>query len=113
MIYYLDDEANMLNIVASYMTQFGFSIQTFERANDLLEQFKLAPANVVILDYRLTETSGLHIAKQLPNVPKILVTGELDINKPEEFDYLLNKPFKLAELKETVKMIYKGTLSNG
>lgn len=101
-IYYLDDEETLLDIVSEYLRSFGFEISTFSHVDDLMAAQQKAPAQLFILDYRLAEGNALEVAASLPDTPKILVTGELDMPKPEGFDALLNKPFPLKDLKELV-----------
>lgn len=98
MIYYLDDEVSLLTIVKEYFENKSLDIEVFQQASDLLCRIKEQPADLLILDYRLDETTGTQVSEYFPGIPKIIVTGELDFQKPTNIDEILKKPFLLKDL---------------
>jgi len=73
-------QRRLLNHLLSAMDEFEFEIAWAESERGGLDLFDLRGADLVVLDYRLTEGDGLHCLNELrcrnPNVPIITVSGE-------------------------------------
>jgi len=73
-------QRRVLTHLLNQMEEFEFEIAWAESERGGLDLFDLERADLVILDYRLTEGDGLHCLKELrsrdPNVPIVTVSGE-------------------------------------
>jgi DNA-binding response OmpR family regulator len=69
----------LLRHLLAEMDEFAFEIACAESERGGLDRFDLEGADLVVLDYRLTEGDGLHCLKELrcrdPKVPIIAVSG--------------------------------------
>ena len=99
-VYYLDDEQHLLDLVREYLQQSEVDIEVFSSSSDFLARIDDQPASIVIVDYRLPDTNGLEICRKIDGIPKILVTGELDIEVDDESITVLPKPFRLSVLRQ-------------
>ncbi len=97
-VYYLDDETLLIKQFERYMTAKGIETRVFEHAGALIEACVEATPDVVFLDYRLADTTGIVVAEKLDSaIKKILVTGELAVDAGAQFAAVLSKPFRLSE----------------
>jgi DNA-binding NarL/FixJ family response regulator len=73
-------QRRVLTHLLKEIDEFEFEIACAESERGGLDLFDIQGADLVILDYRLTEGDGLHCLKELrcrdPNVPIIAVSGE-------------------------------------
>ncbi len=101
-IVYLDDEEFLCDIFKEYVEHLGgFSVRTFTKTVEALESCKSEPPDIMLIDYRLEDTTGDKIVSEVgEDVFKVLVTGELSISRMEGFDTVLKKPYSFAELKD-------------
>jgi len=114
-IYIADDEKNIRELIASFLTNEGYQVTAFENGDELLAQFLVYPSDMVILDIMMDGTDGLSVCsmiRQKFNVPIIIVSArdsELDritgISLGSD-DYLV-KPFSPLELVARVKAIFR------
>lgn len=114
-IYIADDDANIRNIIESFLKNDGFSVTAFENGDDLLLAFLKLPCDMVILDIMMDGTDGLTVCSKIReknNVPIIIVSArdsELDritgITMGSD-DYLV-KPFSPIELVARVKALFR------
>lgn len=115
LIYVVDDEKDILNIISEYLTSRGFEIKTFENASSFFNEFEKSKPDVIILDIMLPDMDGYEICKQIrkeSDVPIIMLSA-----KDEELDKVLglelgsddyiSKPFSLAELEARIKKILR------
>lgn len=118
LIFIVDDEADILELVDIHLQRAGFRTKTFEDTGDLLKQIKLTPPSLIILDLMLPGTDGIEICKQLKgekeysHIPIIMLTA-----KSEEMDRILGlelgaddyvtKPFSPRELTARVKAVLR------
>lgn len=115
LIYLADDEANIRELMKTFLVSEGFSVQAFASGDDLLAAFERQPADLVILDVMMPGTDGLSLCsrlRQCSTIPIIIVSArdsELDriagINLGSD-DYL-TKPFSPIELVARVKAVFR------
>ncbi len=107
----VDDDAEVRELVAEYLRDFGYQVHeaaSAARALDVLAAQR--PLHLVITDIRMPEMSGLELAEQIMQqdrtVKIIFMSGYFSphpISQP-----FLRKPFRLAELETAVKAQLSG-----
>lgn len=118
MIYLVEDDDNIRNMMAYTLSVSGFEVQGFEKATPFFEAVKNRTPDLVMLDIMLPETDGITILKQLKNdkttahIPVIMATAKgteydkvigLDLGAD---DYLA-KPFGMLEMVSRVKAVLR------
>ncbi len=109
MIYYVEDDDSIRELVAYTLTQMGMPTQGFLSAEDFWLGMKKERPELILLDVMLPGEDGLHILKMLhesactAEIPVIMITAKgtefdkvhgLDLGAD---DYIV-KPFGMAEL---------------
>jgi len=103
-VYYLDDEAALCDIFKEFVEDEKTEVRTFCDAQSFIEHCKSAPPCLAFIDYRLAQTSGDRIAEKIaPQIPKVLVTGELDLPSSDLFIEIIRKPYKLYRIREIIE----------
>ena len=115
LIYIVDDEENIRDLIKKYLVNEGYEARTFSRGDTVLEAALLQKPDMLILDIMLPGINGLELCKEIRkenNVPIIFVSA-----KDEEFDRILgielggddylSKPFSPRELVVRVKAIFR------
>ncbi len=103
-IYYLDDEPDLVSLFEDLFSSSAYEIRTFIRSDELFKVVAEEPADLYILDYRMPQTNGLEISRLLPpNSKKILITGELYLDPPQDFICCLEKPFHIEKMRALLK----------
>lgn len=115
-IFILDDESDILELITRYLQKEGYKVQSFSRAEELLNSPGVNNADMFILDIMLPgEMDGLELCRVLrkkSEVPIIFVSAkgeELDRIIGLELggdDYLV-KPFSPRELVARVKTVFR------
>lgn len=117
LIYTVDDEENILEIVNFNLEKNGYIAKGFLSGKDFLESFHKEKPDLVILDLMLPDIDGYEICKRIKNnshIPVIILSArgeELDKVLGLELgadDYIV-KPFGVRELIARVKNILKRT----
>ncbi|WAM32415.1 response regulator [Caldicellulosiruptor naganoensis] len=111
LIYVVDDEKDILNIISEYLSSKGYLVKTFEDAVSFLKEFEKNEPDIVVLDIMLPDIDGYEVCKEIrkrSNVPIIMLSA-----KGEELDKVLglelgsddyiSKPFSLLELEARIK----------
>ncbi|MGE3609507.1 MAG: response regulator [Bacteriovoracaceae bacterium] len=94
-VYYLDDEADLLEAFFDAYNSQAVSVKTFQRPEELYEAVKQDVPDLIFIDYRLPGTTGDQVALNLnPDIKKILVTGDLNIEHKGSFYLKIEKPLK-------------------
>jgi DNA-binding response OmpR family regulator len=99
----VDDEASLRQTLARILQRAGFEVTTAASGNEALVLISQQLFDLIYLDIRMPDTSGLEVLKtihaKLPELPVILFTAQPDLNSAVEalrsgaIDYLL-KPLK-------------------
>ena len=107
----VDDETGIVEEVKSYFEEEGFEVHAADTGKDGLEQLEKVQPDVLLLDMKLPDMSGLQILKvcktQYPSIKVIVNTGYVDqqaIDEAERLgrDAFLQKPFNLERLHEEI-----------
>ena len=107
----IDDDRLLLSTLAQIFGRQGFTVRTATSAAEGLELFAQQPPDVVLLDLRLPDKSGLEVFHQIyqfnARIPVIFLTGcgttesAIEAMKHGAYDYFV-KPVELEKLKELV-----------
>jgi DNA-binding NtrC family response regulator len=98
-VYYIDDEIDLCEIFSDTFADDNIQIKTFTDPKAGIEAIKNAPPDFLFLDYRLPGTNGDLIAQSVdPKIPKILVTGEMEVKTQYKFQKIISKPYKTEEV---------------
>ena len=75
----VDDEAPILELLASYLKKHGYEVSTANSAADALRLVEEKFLHLIILDVLLADTDGLELLVEIkalrPRVPVIITTG--------------------------------------
>ncbi len=118
LIYVVDDEPDILELLSLHLKKSGFKVQCFESAGRFMAQLKIQKPSLIILDLMLPDEDGLDVCKKLKrdesyiSIPIIMLTA-----KGEEIDKILGlelgaddyitKPFSVKELVARVKAVMR------
>jgi diguanylate cyclase (GGDEF)-like protein len=108
----VDDDEDMCTILSMILKNEGYQIIIAHSGADALAQIEKQSFNVVLLDIRLPDMSGLEILKKVkekdPNVIVIIMTGYssmegvIDALRYDAYDYL-QKPLDIEKVKVIIK----------
>lgn len=118
MIYYVEDDTNIRELVVYSLNHSELEAQGFSNAQDFYKAFEKCKPSLVLLDIMMSETDGLTILKQLrttnPLLPIVMVTAkDSDFDKifglDSGADDYITKPFNIMELISRVKALLRRT----
>ena len=111
----VDDEPRLVEIAGDYLRHAGFGVVTAATGTEGLERARTHKPALVVLDLRLPDVDGLHVARQLrqqSDIPIVMLTA-----RAEESDRLLGldsgaddyivKPFSPRELVARVRAVLR------
>ena len=113
-ILFVDDDRDILAMVARYLKIKGYDVVTVDNGLDAVRVVKEQRIDIVFTDYKMPDFNGLEllvtIKQQRPQTEVIIVTGygsmesAIQAMKFGSYDYL-QKPFKLDHLKLIIDRI--------
>ncbi|OQY36904.1 MAG: hypothetical protein B6226_05845 [Candidatus Cloacimonetes bacterium 4572_65] len=120
LIYIVDDEPDILELLILQLTKVGFTVEGFEDGKSLLTKLNSTVPNLLLLDLMLPDIEGTEICKILKKekryekMPIIMLTA-----KGEEIDKIvglelgaddyITKPFSTRELIARIKAVLRRT----
>ncbi|MBM3706454.1 MAG: response regulator transcription factor [Actinobacteria bacterium] len=120
LIYVVDDEENILEIIEYNLSKNGYIVKTFKDGKSFLDRIKTQNPDLIILDLMLPDMDGFDICREIKektSIPVIILSA-----RSEEFDKVLGlelgaddymvKPFGIRELLARVKNILKRANGN-
>jgi len=118
LIFVVDDEKDIRELVSVNLKLHGFKIKEFENGNSMLENIKDIKPDLIILDVMMPGIDGITICNILKNnektsnIPVILLTVKGQIADIEDgfksgADFYIVKPFSPLNLVEKVMKILK------
>ena len=121
MIYLVEDDANIRELVVYTLCSTGFEAQGFERPSLFFKALETSIPDLVLLDIMLPEENGLSILSKLKassktrDIPIIMLTAKgTEIDKVKGLDTgaddYLTKPFGVMELIARVKALIRRTM---
>lgn len=110
-VYYLDDEVDLLDVFSEIYSSDDIQIKTFSHPDTAIQAIHSAPPDLLLLDNRLPGTTGDIIAQKLdPNIPKALISGDLTLEPKAIFAKVFSKPFNSKEMSEFLNFYVKNKL---
>lgn len=112
LVHIVDDEDEIRNLLDDALTYEGFETRTFADGSTFLEASRKQRPDVVLLDLMMPEMDGWGVVTQLAErddpPPVLAVTAMMDPGSrlpertTEAFEAVIQKPFRLEELKDAV-----------
>lgn len=102
-IVYLDDEVELCSIFAEIFNSPDVCVTTFSEHETAIKHIQTATPDLIFVDFRLSGTTGDQVALRLdPNIPKVLVTGDLNVRTIYQFNRIFNKPFDIKDVHDFI-----------
>lgn len=114
-IYVVDDEQNIRDLIKTYLLKEGYDVTVLADAKEAFELFMRRPADMMIIDVMMPGMDGYALCREIrktSEVPIIMVSA-----KDEEIDKIIglelgsddyiSKPFSPRELVARVKTIFR------
>ena len=113
-IYVADDEADICQLIQSFLSAEGYEVASFASGDALLEAFEAQPADLLVLDIMMPGMDGQSLCaaiRKRSDVPIILLTArDTDADMFTGFtmgcDDYFTKPFSMVKLTLRVKAIF-------
>ncbi|AOW78885.1 hypothetical protein A3Q34_19780 [Colwellia sp. PAMC 20917] len=103
LVYFLDDEIFLGEIFQEYFETENIDIGVFNHPKEAIEACISNPPDIMLIDYRLPEMTGLEVAQFIDDkIIKILMTGDFVVPVNDLFKLTINKPYKLEDLKSII-----------
>ncbi len=115
LIYVVDDEKRIRDLIKSYLIKEGYDVKVFEDGDEAVRTFHEAAPDMMILDIMMPGMDGYSVCREIrknSEVPIIMVSA-----KDDEIDRVLglelgsddyiSKPFSPRELVARVKTIFR------
>ena len=112
----VDDEDQVRQLIRQSLEQADYHVTEARHGKEALQQYRLAPADLVIMDILMPDQDGLEttatLLREFPNVKVIAITGGrdmigilnfLDVAKMLGAHSTLQKPFEMKALLDTVQ----------
>ena len=112
----VDDEEQIRQLIRETLEQAGFHVTEARDGKEALRQYRLAPADVVVMDILMPDQDGLEttatLRREFPKVKVIAITGGsdmigilnfLDVAKMLGAHRTLQKPFEMKTLIEAIQ----------
>ncbi|MCX7841695.1 MAG: response regulator transcription factor [Clostridia bacterium] len=115
LIYVVDDELNIRELVRSYLLKEGYDAETFADGDSALKHFRERPADMLITDIMMPGMDGYSLCKEIrkiSDIPIIMVSAKDDeidriVGLELGSDDYISKPFSPKELVVRVKTIFR------
>ncbi|MBV5295179.1 MAG: response regulator [Curvibacter lanceolatus] len=111
----VDDDADITQLLAQYLSRFGFTAHTARDADSMRMVLAAQPVDLVVLDVMLPGTDGLALARELRSrsrIPIIMLTARGDpydrvIGLEMGADDYMSKPFEPRELVARIQTVLR------
>lgn len=115
LIYVVDDEKSIRDLIKAYLAKEGYQVKTFESAEDALSAYNRATCHMMIIDIMMKGMDGYELCREirkLSDIPIIMVSAKDDeidriLGLELGSDDYLSKPFSPRELVVRVKNIFR------
>lgn len=103
---YIDDEAELASLFEDLFQSDKVKVRAFTDVKAALESAVAAPPDVIFIDFRLPNTTGDKVAQQMdPKIPKVLITGDLDVKTDFKFSAVFQKPYEPADILKFIESL--------
>ncbi len=107
-VIYIDDELELLEMFSELFSNDHIRIKTYSETEPGLNAISQSHPDLVILDYRLKETTGDKLAQRIPShIPKILLSGDLSFQSDDLFMKIFRKPIEMSEMTQFLDQLYR------
>jgi two-component system phosphate regulon response regulator PhoB/two-component system alkaline phosphatase synthesis response regulator PhoP len=118
LIYIVEDETDILELVALKLQAAGYETKCFEKATPMLEALKTETPSLIVLDLMLPDLDGMEACKQIKGnpategIPILMLTARVEIEDRVQglelgADDYVTKPFDSKELIARVRAILR------
>jgi two-component system phosphate regulon response regulator PhoB/two-component system alkaline phosphatase synthesis response regulator PhoP len=118
LVYIVDDEPDILELVDLNLTKAGYLTETFERAEPMLRALAGKVPDLLVLDLMLPDADGLELCRKLraqdayKKLPIVMLTAKASLDeKIQGLDYgaddYITKPFSPDELLARIKAVLR------
>ena len=118
LIYIVEDETDILELVALKLQAAGYETKCFERATPMLEALKTEKPSLIVLDLMLPDLDGMEACKQIKgdpateSIPILMLTARVEVEDRVQglelgADDYVTKPFDSKELIARVRAILR------
>lgn len=113
----VDDEPAICEAIKLMLEHDGHKVQTTDSGKEALSLLERGNFDVVFTDYFMPgmkgDTLAIVIKERRPNLPVVMITAHADVlmasgNPLTGVDFVIDKPFLLADLREAVARISPG-----
>lgn len=102
-IVYIEDEPDICEAFALLIESDTVEVFSFTSPTELLKNIDRIDPDLVISDFRMPGMTGIELAQKLsPKLPKVLVTGELNLKDTSAFIEVFHKPCDFKALRKFV-----------
>jgi DNA-binding NtrC family response regulator len=99
-VVYLDDEEDLCHLFKQYLDSNLIKVKTFSDEERAIEYCNQKAPDIAFIDYRLKSITGLEVAHAIKTrTLKVLVSGEFNIVVDSCIEKIIEKPFRLADIK--------------
>ena len=108
----IDDDENILKVVATILRDRGYDVDTAETGSEAISKSEQNTYDLMLIDIRLPDIDGVEVLTRVrdtvPKIRKIIVTGYPTLQNAvaaanRNADAYLTKPFELEKMLETIK----------
>lgn len=104
----IDDEKAILDMLRRALILFGFRVEIASTGEEGIEKFKKRKFDLVITDVLMPGVDGIHVLNFIrksdrSDTPVIGISGTPWLLQNEKFDLILDKPFSIKALVDSVK----------
>lgn len=118
LIYIVEDETDILELVALKLQAAGYETKCFERATPMLEALQAEKPSLIVLDLMLPDLDGMEACKQIKgdpateSIPILMLTARVEVEDRVQglelgADDYVTKPFDSKELIARVRAILR------
>lgn len=116
MIYIVDDEEDILDILVIVFKKHQFDVTAYQNPVSLLEDLQHKKPDLILSDFKMPQMNGIELLKEVkekfPDIPFVILSAHLDkVMMIQAIDLgisaVIEKPFKEKELTNKIKNILK------
>ena len=102
-VVYIDDEEMLCQMFKEYLQSDEIDLAVFTDEEPGIAYCNKSNPDLIFIDYRLKKQNGTDVAKAITSDSiKVLITGELDVTKDARFADKIDKPYRLADIKNFI-----------
>ena len=116
----IDDEPEITDIVETFLTESGYTVEVENTAKNALEKARKFNPEVILLDIMMPDIDGYNVCQEIKNdpalahIPVIFLTGkDRNDDMGRSFkaggDMFIKKPFSCERLLEIVNIVIMST----